>query len=284
MSIFYPKTNKYSIHSAVLFVLFMSGLQLSATAQLSSKTYKASSFKSSLVNIEAAANETFRYNTTLQNGATESKIYQLQARIPEGWSITFTTMGSPVTSVQVEGGTSQDVTVELRAHPDSKPSKYVVPVTATTATDSLKLNLEAVLKGAYAVVLSTPTGRLSDDITEGSSKRIQLLVRNTATLPLESLELTAQNPSNWEVIFEPSKIERLDPGKTLDVVATIKVPDKTIVGDYIVTLSAKNANATTSATFRMMVKTSLLSGWIGILVMLLAVGLVYYLIRKYGRR
>ena len=286
MSVLYPITKKYHVQFCGLLVLFFSGLitATSLSAQTPAKPGEKSSFKSSLVNVEAAASETFRYNAVLLNGTSEAKVYELQAKLPEGWAVTFRALGSQVTSVNVEAGKSQEVTVELNARPESKPSKYNIPVTATSAGDRLELNLEAVLRGSYGIELTTPTGRLSDDVTEGSMKEIHLVVRNTATLPLENVELTAQAPSHWDVTFEPSKIDRLDPLKTMDVKAKLKVPDKTIAGDYVTTFTAKNANATANAAFRMTVKTSVLSGWIGMLVILLAIGLVYYLIRKYGRR
>lgn len=286
MSVFYPITKKYNVQFRGLLVLFLSGLLTTThlSAQNPDKSGQKSSFKSSLVNVEATASETFRYNTVLLNGTSEAKIYELKAQLPDGWAVTFRTMGSQVTSVNVEAGKSQEVTVELNARPDSKPSKYNVLVTATAASDSLNLDLQAVLKGAYGIELTTPTGRLSEELTEDSMKEIHLIVRNTATLPLENVELSAQAPSQWEVSFEPSKIDRLDPFKTFEVKAKVKVPDKTIAGDYVTTLTAKNTSATANAAFRMTVKTSVLSGWIGILVILSAIGVVYYLIRKYGRR
>lgn len=284
MSVLYPITKKSISHFWFLFVFLMSGLLINASAQVQGKSNGKSGFKANLINIEAAANETFRYNATLHNGTAETKIYELQAKIPEGWWATFSAGGSQVTSLQIEPGKAQDVAIELHVRPESKPGKYAFSVTAISAGDSLTLDLEAVLRGAFGIELTTPSGRLSDDITEGSTKEIRFIVRNTATLPLENVELTAQTPASWEVTFEPSKIVRVDPGSTTDVKVTIKVPDKTIAGDYITTLSAKNAGASTSASFRMTVKTSILSGWIGILVIVLAISIVYYLIRKYGRR
>jgi uncharacterized membrane protein len=284
MSVFYSSPKKYSLRLSVLLVFSMFGQFGHVAAQLPKKSHERSSLKSNLINIEAAASDAFRYNATLYNGTTETKIYQLQAQIPSGWWVAFSTAGSQVTSVQVEAGKSQDISIELHARPDSKPSKYNIPVSGIAAGDTLKLGLEAVLKGSYGIELTTPSGRLSDDVTEGSSKEVLMVVRNKATLTLENVEMSAQNPANWEVAFEPSRIERLEPGQSADIKVTIKVPDKTISGDYLTTVSAKNTNANADASFRMTVKTSLLSGWIGILVILLAVSIVYYLIRKYGRR
>ena len=243
-----------------------------------------SSFTATLMNIETTAKETFRYNTSLHNGSDQAQVYQLEALAPEGWNTTFRTGGSQVASIKVDSDKTQQISVEFNAAPLVKPGKYNIPVIASSSGDTLRLELEAVVKGAYGVELTTPTGRLSDDITEGSSKVLQLSVINSGTLPLDGLELSARSPAKWTATFEPSKVERLDPGKTVEVKATLNVPDKTIAGDYVTTFTVKNNSANADATFRMTVKTSLLSGWLGVVVILLALWIVYYLIRKYGRR
>jgi uncharacterized membrane protein len=184
----------------------------------------------------------------------------------------------------MDGNQSQPISIEIRPAQGAGPSKYKIPITATAANETLQLDLEAVVKGAYGIELTTPTGLLSDNITEGKQKEIHLVVKNTGTLILNDISLAAQTPSKWDATFEPSKIEQLAPDKTADVIAKLTVPDKTIAGDYVTNFTAKNANGNAQATFRMTVRTSLLSGWIGLLVILAAIGLVFYLIRKYGRR
>lgn len=243
-----------------------------------------SAFTVKLMNIEAAANETFRYNATLHNGAKKTVVYELKANLPIGWLVTYRVEGSQVTSLNLDAGKTQDISIEINATATAKPDKYKVPINAISNVDTLTLNLEAVVKGSYSLEISTPTGRLSDEVTSGSHKNLHLIVKNSGTLPLNDLQLSGELPSGWESSFEPSTIKQLAPGKTVEVTANLKVPDKTIAGDYATTLSAKNVNTSAQAAFRMIVKTSLLSGWIGIAVILAAVGLVYYLIRKYGRR
>lgn len=243
-----------------------------------------SSFTATLMNIEATAKETFRYNTLLHNGSEQAQVYELIALVPEGWSTTFETGGSEVASLKVDSGKTQNISVEINAAPGVKPGKYNIPVTAFSAQDTLTLQLEAVVKGAYNVELTTPTGLLSDEITEGRSKVLQLTVKNTGSLPLDGLELSGNAPAKWTVTFDPAKIDRIEPGKTVNIKATLNVPDKTIAGDYVTKFSVKNNYANADATFHMTVNTSILSGWIGILIILLALGMVYFLIRKYGRR
>ena len=241
-------------------------------------------FTARLMNIEAAANTTFTYNTKLRNGAPLPRIYQLSANVPPGWNISFKVEGTQVTSLNIDSGKTQDINIDINPSIETKPGKYPIPVLALAGSDSIKLNLEAVVKGTYGIELTTPSGRLSDDVTEGSRKEIHLQVKNTGTIPLDNISLSAQAPPQWEVTFAPSTITSLAPGKDSEVIATLNVPDKTIAGDYVTTFSAKNTNTSSNAVFRMTVKTSVLTGWLGMLVILLALGAVYYLIRKYGRR
>lgn len=273
-------------YGLLVFLLIAAGLCMSRSsfAQAAAGTSAPSSFTSNLINIEAAVNETFRYTANLHNGSQDTRIYDLYAKMPDGWLIAFRTLGSQVSSISVEAGKTQDISIEVNASQLAKPGRYDIPVMAISSKDTLRLNLQAVVKGAYGINLSTPTGLLSDDITEGSKREIHLVVRNTGTIPLKEISLSAQTPSKWEASFEPSKIPQIDPGKTADITATLTVPGKTIAGDYVTVFTAKNSNASSDATFRMTVKTSMLSGWIGIIVILLAIYLVYGLIRKYGRR
>jgi len=243
-----------------------------------------SSFTARLMNLEETSKQPFRYTTSLHNGSGQARTYELEALAPEGWNTTFQAEGSEVTSLRIDSGKTENISVEVNASPVVKPGKYNILVTAFSAGDTLSLELEAVVKGTYDVELTTPTGLLSDDVTEGSGKVLQLIIKNTGTLPLEGLTLSDESPAKWTVTFDPAKVDRLDPGKTQQVNATLNVPDKTIAGDYITKFTVRNNSANANTTFRMTVTTSLLSGWIGILIIVLALGLVYYLIRKYGRR
>ncbi|SEW37032.1 NPCBM-associated, NEW3 domain of alpha-galactosidase [Chitinophaga sp. YR573] len=271
----YPKRIKFN----PLFCLFLLLLSKQSIAQKGTPPFTAR-----LMNIEAAANTTFTYNTKLRNAASLPRIYQLSATIPPGWNIAFKAEGMQVTSLNIDSGRTQDITIEINPTIQTKPGKYAIPVVAAAGSDSIRLNLEAVVKGTYTVQLTTPSGRLSDDVTEGSRTEIHLLVKNTGTIALENLALTAQAPPQWETTFSPSTITKLEPGKDQEVIATLNVPDKTIAGDYVTTFSVRNNNSSSDAAFRMTVRTSVLTGWLGLLVILVALGVVYYLIRKYGRR
>jgi uncharacterized membrane protein len=277
---------RFSAARSFAFLLLFLTSAFASQAQQQPVTWPAgkSGFIAKLINIEAATSETFRYSTTLHNGSASARIYEFKTDLPFGWTIAYKVDGSQVTSINMDAGKTQDIAIEINATASASPKKYKVPIKAVSGSDTLSLNLEAVVKGSYSLALSTPTGRLSDEVTSGSQKELQLTVKNTGTLPLNDLQVTAQLPTGWESTFEPANIKQLEAGKTIDVKATVKVPDKTIAGDYAANFTATNSNTNSQVAFRLAVKTSLLSGWIGVLVILLAVGIVYYLIRKYGRR
>ncbi|WP_235954886.1 COG1470 family protein [Cyclobacterium salsum] len=266
---------------ALLVIVFVSQLPLKSPAQ---DTGDGSSFTASLLNIEAPVNETFRYQATLKNSSAQARVYELSAEMPEGWRVGFKARGSQVTSLNVEPGKTESLTVEIRPAYGAEPSKYAIPLQASAADETLSLELEAVVEGSYELELTTPTGRLSGEITEGEKAEILLQVKNTGSLALNDITFSSQNPRNWQATFSPSEIQVLDPGTSVDVIASLSVPDKTLAGDYVSKFTAKNASNTSTATYRMTVKTSMLSGWVGILVILLAIGFVFYLIRKFGRR
>lgn len=245
---------------------------------------KTSSFSARLMNLEANSKETFRYNASLFNGQNRLVIYELQTTVPPGWSNSFRIDGMQVTSLKLDSNKTQDISIELTPSPVVKPGKYPISVKAVSDQGTLELNLEAVVKGSYSLELTTPSGLLSDEVTEGKRKSIYLSLKNQGTLPLDNLDLSAQTPSKWNVTFEPSKIDHLEPGSAVTITANLNVPDKTIAGDYLTTFTASNTNTTSNVSFRLTVTTSWLAGWLGVIIILIAIGIVYILIRKYGRR
>ena len=50
------------------------------------------------------------------------------------------------------------------------------------------------------------------------------------------------------------------------------------------TMTAKTPEVNTDAQFRIAVNTPMIWGWVGVLIIIVAIGAVCYLFRKYGRR
>jgi uncharacterized membrane protein len=246
-------------------------------------SYK-SEFTSDQTNMQGNSNSTFTYTANLKNRTAERQVYALIANAPRGWSAVFKSNYQQVTSVAVEPNTTQSITIEIKPTESTEAGKYKIPLIASTSSTSANLELEVVVTGSYSLSLSTPTGLLSSDITAGNQRRIELLISNTGSAELKDINLTSSAPVRWEVIFDPRLISSLAPGKNATVFAQIKADSKAIPGDYVTNIEAKTLESSSKISFRMSVETSLLLGWIGVVIIIAALGIVYYLFRKYGRR
>jgi len=241
-------------------------------------------FSSKQPNMEGHAGSSFTFNTTIKNGTADKQLYALMSNAPRGWNVTFKLNYKPATSVEIEANSTQDVTIDINPPSTIQSGKYNIPVRATTNETSADLTLQVVITGTYNMELTTPTGLLSTKITAGDKKRVELLVKNTGSSELTDISFNSSAPVDWDVTFDPKNVNRIAPGDGAQVFAFIKASKKSIPGDYVATLEARTPEVASKAAFRVSVETPMLWGWVGILIILLALGSVYYLFRKYGRR
>ena len=248
-----------------------------------SGTYKTA-FTTKQSNLKGAANTSFTFNASLKNATADTQFYALNARPPRGWSVDFKASYKQVASVKVNPNQTQSITIDVKPPEQAAAGSYKIPVLASTANTSAGSELSVVITGSYQMDLSTPTGRLSADITAGDSKKVELTVKNSGSAPLKDVEMSATAPVDWSVSFDPKKIDQLPAGKTAHVMATIQASNDAIAGDYVTAIKAKASETSSEAKFRISVHTSALWGWLGILIICAALGSVYYLFKKFGRR
>jgi len=235
-------------------------------------------------NLQGQTDSSFSYSATLRNRTAEKQTYALTAKVPQGWGAQFQSGSDNVTSVTVEPNSEASVTINVTPPEKASADTYKMEIAAAGSGTSAKAELEAVITGAYDMVVTTPQGNLSTDLHAGREKTIDLVIENTGTAPLTNIKLSAAAPPNWETKFEPSTIAELKAGEKATVKASITSSDDAIAGDYVTTFSASAEEASSEAQFRMSVETSTLWGLIGVVIILAVVGGFYYVIKKYGRR
>lgn len=275
------KVDKGSYHFQVT-AGTLANLQL--TVDITEKGTYQTELTTDQANLEGHADSTFTYTLNLQNRTAEKQNYALQNGAQAGWDVTFTSGGKQVSSIEIEAGKSQSITVDIKPPAEVTEGTFSIPIRASNSSTSSELPLEVVITGSYGLELTTPSGLLSTNINAGGSKTIELLVKNTGTAPLSDINLRSDTPVDWEVSFNPKTIENLPAGKSTTVEAKLTSSDKAIAGDYVTSLTASAAEASSDAQFRVAVKGSVLWGWIGVLVIVAILGGIYVLIRKYGRR
>ncbi|MFS0671888.1 NEW3 domain-containing protein [Ornithinibacillus sp. 179-J 7C1 HS] len=235
-------------------------------------------------NMEGHADSTFEYSTTLKNQTAEQQHYSLSSQAPNGWTTQFKVDGNGVTSVTLEPNEEKTVDIVVTPANNAKADTYKIPVKAQSGGTSSEIELEAVITGKYGLTISTPNGLLSDDITAGGDTVIDLVVENTGSVDLTDINVKSSTPPKWEVEFDRDTIPTLKAGEKANVKATLKAPEDAIAGDYAATFSADTGEASSEANFRISVKTSTAWGFVGVAIILVVVGGLYYIFKKYGRR
>ncbi|MDQ0233448.1 COG1470 family protein [Metabacillus malikii] len=259
-----------------------------STLNLAVAVTEQGSYKTELTteqaNLEGHSESTFSYTVTLNNKTAKKQNYSLSTSADDGWVVRFLSDSNSVTSLSLEPNTSKDLTVEVTPPKTIEKGTYEIPIKASTADSKSELKLEAVVTGTFGLEISTPSGVLSDDMTAGSEKSVELVVKNTGTTSLNDVSVSANAPTNWEVKFDEEKISELKPGKTKKVKAKISAPDDAIAGDYVTTFTASADEATSEATFRISVETSTLWGIVAVLIIIAVIAGLFFITRKYGRR
>jgi uncharacterized membrane protein len=258
--------------------------ELPITIAVSEQGTFKTEFSTDQANIQGNTTSVFTYQAILRNSTGEKQLYTIIADAPPGWNVILRYNGQQVTSVEVNENSNASINIEIHPPEMIEAGTYRIPLHAATNSSSADLVLEAVIKGSYSMELTSPTGLLSAGITAGDKKRLELVVRNTGSAELKNVQFSANNPVNWEVTFDPKKIDLIQPGKTAQVFAIVAASKNAIAGDYVTNIEARTTEISAKAQFRISVKTSMLWGWVGILIITGALGSVYYLFRRYGRR
>jgi Predicted membrane protein len=235
-------------------------------------------------NMQGHSDSTFTFSATLRNRTAEKQTYALAAEAAAGWDVTFSDGSNSVTSVEVDANGEKTITISAKPPESVQAGTYDIPVSASNNSTTGSTTVEAVVTGTYDLQLSTSNNLLSTDVTAGSTRKLDLVVTNKGSAELKQVAMTAENPTDWEVTFEPSTIPSIKPGETQHVQATIKADKKALAGDYVVNINAASPEKSADAQFRVAVKSSVLWGWIGIVIILAVIAAIYGLFRKFGRR
>jgi uncharacterized membrane protein len=260
------------------------GAQLPLVINISKQGSYATEFTTDQANMEGHAKSPFSFRTKLKNRTGEKQLYSLRSKAPRGWQVTFKPNYQQATSIEIEANTLTDISIEVKPPQNVSAGTYTIPVSALTSLTSSDLELEVVITGTYDLSMQTPRGLVSTKITAGGEKQVDLLVRNTGSAPLIDVSLIGSIPSGWEISFDPAIIGILEPGQQVGVLATLRADKDAIAGDYAANMIARVPEASSTLAFRVAVKTPLLWGWIGIAIIIGALGTIFLLFRKYGRR
>lgn len=228
----------------------------------------------------------FEFSLEVENRLDKDTIFNLISKGPENWEINFKPAYEQkfISSLRLKADQSQTMAVEVKPYPFAKPGTYPISVKISSAEAEGEAVLKVILTGTYNLEAGTATGLLSLNALRGNKANLSIYVQNTGSAPLNNLQFISFKPENWEVEFNPEKIDTLAPEQLKQVEVSITPTDQALVGDYSVGLRAEGGRVSKTIELRVTVNASSAWGWIGIgIIVFVMAGLVFLFIRL-GRR
>lgn len=231
------------------------------------------------------ADDTFTFDLEVRNGSNQQVTLSFEGSGPAGWRIT----GRPAnddqatTAVVDAGGLSAGrFTIDPPA--DAVAGSYPITARALGGPAPVEVTLTVEITGNFAMSMTTDDQRLSARVTVGSPTKVNVVVTNDGSAPLQNVSLSATPPRNWTITFAQEAIAEIPANESSTVEATILAANNAVAGDYVVTVRASTPDANDQMEIRTTVETSPIGGLLGIGVLIaVAVGL-FLVFQRYGRR
>jgi len=229
-------------------------------------------------------------------GGKESKIFNLKAVVPEGFVSAIAPgygEGQEIAAVRLDANKGYPETVKLSVRPYAwkvpLPGEY--PITFEVSSGDLKSSilLKAIVTANFDMKMTTPDGRLNTEATAGQDNNFTVVIGNSGSADLDKVEVSCKaqdRPNGWTVTCKPDKIDSLKAGDTKEIQVTLRPSEKTISGDYMLTIQAEpeSKNAFTNLQIRTTVLTPTIWGWVGVGIVILVVLALAVIFIRFGRR
>jgi uncharacterized membrane protein len=240
---------------------------------------------------------TYSYSVNISyTGGSGSKVFDLKAVVPEGFAYAITPgygEGQEIAAIRLDGSRAYPETVKLMVRPYAwkvpVPGEYPVVFEASSGDLKTSIDLKAIVTASYELKMTTPDGRLNTEATAGQESNFTVVLANNGTADLENVEVSCSSgnrPNGWTVTCKPEKVDLLKAQETKEVQVSVKPAEKTIAGDYIITVQAQpeSKNAFTSLQIRTTVLTPTIWGWVGVGVVILVIVALAIIFIRFGRR
>ncbi len=259
---------------------------LSLELNVSEQEIKQGTFTTQYPSIQGPSTATFQFSTTLTNNSSEDQSYSLSANAPTGWRVSFTASGQEqeIASLSVPAGGSVTIKATITPAYNVTAGKYTINCAAVSAKDTLAVDLVVEITGTYNMTLTSENEVLTADAYAGRETPINLTLVNSGSADISGVKLTATQPTNWSVKYDPAEIGTIKAGETKTVTAYVKAASDAIAGDYLVTFTASAPETQSQSSFRIAVKTSTTWGIIGVAIILVLVAGLIVMFMKFGRR
>jgi len=232
----------------------------------------------------------------LYSGGTEPKVFDLRAKVPAGFTASITPgygEGTEIAAIRLDPNKTYTDTINVTVRPYAwlvtDPGEYDITVEASSGEIKASIDLKAIVTAKYDLEVEPSSGLLNTKATAGKDNYFTVSIINTGSADIEKINFSSRitgGPSGWSITFSPESIDSLPAGDTREIQVDLKPAEKTIAGDYMVTISAEPEakNAFGSFDLRVTVLTPTIWGWVGIGIVILVIAGLAFMFMRLGRR
>jgi uncharacterized membrane protein len=236
--------------------------------------------------VDAYAGATAKFPFTLGNTGTADCLASFNlSGLPNGykWQITDS-QGNVVSQVYVKAGSTASLTLAVTIPPEVEPTTIPLTLSASCGSSVDKAQLSLGVMGTYKLSFVTQSFYL--ETVPGSTQTFQIQVQNTGYSSLTNLNLAFTSvPKGFTVNVDPVNVLVLKPGDTATFTVTITTTGDINTGDYYLTFVVKaDQLPQTSRDLHVFVKPQQSMVYVALVAVLLVVGALYLVYRRFGRR
>jgi len=241
--------------------------------------------------LSGVSGHTFEFMVGATYRGTKDRVFDITLDEPPQWNASVT---GKYEQEQIESFTAKifepvppEFKVRFGPVPgyQPEPGEYKLTFTVVSEEVTATIDLKVIVTARYQLEVMSGSGRLSTEATVGEENHISIILINRGSAPIEDIVFNSSKPEGWAITYTPDHIEALGAGLAQELDVTIEPPEKTIAGDYALTLRVEGKpDLSGSLEYRVTVLTPSIWGWVGIIIVVVVVAGLAVLFRRLGRR
>lgn len=240
--------------------------------------------------IENPAGKEFKFSIEVKNKTEDTLMCDLGIQLPRGWVAYCTPQWKDerISSIKINKDSTENLSLTVVPPIFVEKGEYPITFIVESGENRASIDLKAIVTGTYKLNLRTETGLLNIDTIAGEEKTFTVYLWNEGSAAIDSISFFSAKPEDWEVTFKPEKISSLPPiaetQKPEKVEVIVKTPQRTLPGDYMISLTTAGTQDQKRVEIRTTVKTSTKWGWIGIGIIVIILAILIGIFIKLKRR
>ncbi len=242
--------------------------------------------------LEGTSGDSFKFEAKMNYHGTEDRVFDLTATGPKDWSLYITPSypeDKKIRDIRLAAGTEYGESILVHVFPPywiaPEPGEYKITLEASSGEIKGSIELVALVTAKYTLSLVPSTERYNTTATAGKDNYFSVELVNDGSAAIDNIVFSSTKPEGWTIDFSPKEVNILEGGKSKTLEVNIKPPDKTIAGDYVVSLRATGSQATAvNIEVRVTVETPTVWGWAGVGIILVVIVGLGFVMMRFSRR